>query len=243
VKEGVRMVSGKTTGVEEYTAGVKEYTTDTLDRIWAEVQELQTGVYSRRLTRDDIYKALQPVIAHPYGEIAINARCGGRKAPKRGRRTVVWIFWYSWRRKKWVNWACRRIKTWPEDDQKGTIITEQYSRRAAWNEVFPERAHAYESIMLKRRLIREGYVLPPDITDIYLYDEKYGMALISIRTVEESCSGIYLCSPLGYFKLDFYPANVYKAVKSLGIRLPKDTKKRTWENIEPAWVMAQLRKL
>jgi hypothetical protein len=40
----------------------EEYAADTLERIWADVQELQEGFCSRRLTREDIYKALQPVI-------------------------------------------------------------------------------------------------------------------------------------------------------------------------------------
>lgn len=224
------------------TAEVEEYTADTLERIWADVQKLQNGFYSRRLTREDIYKALQPVIARPYGQTTLDAHCGGRKAPKRGKKTLLQIWWYSWRRQKYIKWSCRRTLITPEDDQKPTKITEASLQYATWYEVFPDRVNAYESIMLKRRLTRKGYVLPPDITNLYLYDERYGMVLVFSRNTEGEY-GTYLCSPLGYFKVMPYTTRVYKAAKQLGIQLPRDTKKRVWENIEPAWVMRAVQDL
>jgi hypothetical protein len=51
----------------------------------------------------------------------------------------------------------------------------------------------------------------------------------------------YLCSPLGYAQVEHYTGSVISAAKKVGINLPDDAK--TWEDVEPAWIMAQLRKL
>jgi hypothetical protein len=85
-------------------------------------------------------------------------------------------------------------------------------------------------------------VLPSDIENITVIDEKYGMVLIKCRRCGEY-DQMYLCSPLGYIRVDPNTSSIDSAAKSIGIRIPRAKEKRTWENIEPSWVLAQQKKM
>lgn len=216
----------------------EEYSSDTIERIWADVQQAQGKRRARVLTRDDIGKALQIVAVHLYGEITIDACCSGRKAPRKGEKTELHISWYSWRRKKWVVWWIERVPVEPEDNQQTAIITKYYGKRSAWISTFPERYQKYRNTGIIHRLMRRGYILPPNIQDIYVDDERCGMTLITCQMNE--IYGRYLCSPLGYTEVQEQD-RVYDAAKSVGIVLPKDAKNYTWEDVEPLWIMARLK--
>jgi hypothetical protein len=217
-----------------------EYTPDTINDIWAGVQKIQGKRRVRALTRKDIKRALQTVETQPYGQITIDARCGGRKVPQKGKKTKLNIYWYSWRRKKWIVWWAACVSVKPEDDQQTVIATKHGNKRSAWLLVFPDRCLEYNQLTTKRRLIRRGYVLPPNIQNICVVEERYGMALITGQ--ESGRYSAYLCSPLGYIETDRC-YTIYDTARNLGIKLPGNIENRTWADIEPQWIMAQLRKL
>lgn len=225
----------------------EEYTADTLEHIWADVQEVQKDVRSRKLEWEDIYKAGQIMFVRPYGTMTIDAGSRGRCLPQSGPKTVLVINWYTWRGKKWARWLAYRTAVKEEDAGSDIKIEEDYDKATAWEALFPERYNKYRSLMYKRKLTGQGIVVPQDAEIERIIDERYGMALIYARLHSKKLAGIpyysmHLCSPAGCIEVR-YCTRVYTAARYAGIQLPKNTKKRTWENIEPLWIMAAMSKL
>lgn len=218
-----------------------EYTPNAINQILASIKRMQKYTNGCKITKEDIRCALKQVEARPYGEIEISAISDTDFGEK---RIMLYIYWYSWRRKKRLKWSV--LYSYPSSDEKlpanVSIVLQNITKVSVWDTVFPERYRRYIDLCFYRQLRQRGYVLPPDIENIVAIDEKYGMILIQCtRYGEHGC--MYLCSPLGYAEMSYYIGSVYSAAMSIGVRIPRNKEKRIWENIEPAWVMTQLKKL
>jgi hypothetical protein len=219
----------------------EEYNSNTANLISINVKKTQRHMIGTRITKEDINNALKEIEARSYGEVDVetfnDANIGKVKI-------TLQFFWYGWRRKKWVDWQIACSHPASHEETYGGVRTtlKNIKKDSVWRTVFPERHRRYVGLCLYRQLCRRGYILPPDIKDIVIVDDKYGMVLIFSRNTEGKY-GRYLCSPLGYAKVEYYTGSVISAARSIGIRIPRDKEKRAWENIEPQWVIAQLQKL
>lgn len=219
-----------------------EYKPNTASLILADVKKAQRHASGYKITKEDIEKVLQIVAERPYGALTAitvnNLDIGDREI-------VLDVYWYSWRRKKWIDWSIkyRSFNSNNNLPSKFNIMLKDEQKDSIWNSVFTDRYHRYVDIMHSyRRLRQRGYVLPPDAKDIYVKNKKYGMILIECHRYSEY-DQMYLCSPLGYIKVDPNTSSIDAAAKSVGLRIPRDKEKRTWENIEPSWVMVQQKKM
>jgi hypothetical protein len=215
----------------------EEYSPDTLERIWADVQHKQQYSIDSdcKITHEDLSRAMEAIEAHPYGDITIysynNVGCGLTQMR-------LSIYWYSWCHKKYVNWGIQHVKD-VNSPQKS--ITAEYSKERSWFFVFPERYKRYHNLRLIWQLSHLGYIVPKDAEDIDLIEEKGGMAVIFCSRPQYP--GNYLCSPAGYIYLGFFVNGVDDAAEKAGIELPNNAENCIWEDVEPAWAMAQLRRL
>jgi hypothetical protein len=224
----------------------KEYTSDTINQIWADVQEVQESGIGRKILPKDLDYAAKKIESQPYGEIIIHAQCARKDFAWLDDDVQLNVSWYSWRHKKYIRW---RVGYMPIDKQEDfdpeghrlpVRITELLGKENAWCNVFGERWYRYRHLKLKRQLIHEGYMIPHEADEVDVKGQYAGMILIKCKMPDGDAE--YLCSPLGYIKVKStqYPYMPI-VVSHAGIELPDDAK--TWEDAEPAWVMAQLRKL
>jgi hypothetical protein len=221
----------------------EEYSSDTVERIWTEVQRIQAINDPYKLAREDIDAIAQLIDSHPYGEVIADSRAAGEKRPRNTYRnkTILHVAWYSWRRKKWVYYYCHLQSTSMKDSRQPVMIKQDYNKEHAWFLVFLDRYRKYQRIKAVRYLVRKGYAVPTDLQDMYVQEDRCGMVLVNgsnIYGIDVS----YLCSPLGYIETE-HCDRIVDAAKSIGIKLPKNAKNCTWENIEPAWIVAQLQRL
>jgi hypothetical protein len=221
-----------------------EYSSDTIEQIWDSVQKVQatSGVY--KLARKDINAIAQLIDSHPYGEVIADVRAVDEKNPKTSDRskTTLHIAWYSWRRKKYIEWVAYNCLTQSasiKDRHQWTTIKQDYDKKHVWLLMFPYRYRKYQRIKTERYLVRKGYVVPADLQDVYLQEERCGLALVNGSDIY-GLDVSYLCSPLGYIETE-YCYSIYDAAKSIGLELPDNAE--TWEDIEPQWVIARLQKL
>jgi hypothetical protein len=223
-----------------------EYSPNTIEQIWDSVQEVQaiSGVY--KLAREDINAIAQLIDSRPYGEVIADVRAVDEKISKASDRskTTLHIAWYSWRRKKYIEWVaynCFTQSTGVKDSRQSTTIKQDYNKKHVWFLIFPHRYRQYQQIKTERYLVRKGYVVPTDLQDMYVQEELCGMALVNGSDIY-GLDVSYLCSPLGYIETE-YCYSIYDAAKSIGIKMPKRATNCTWEDVEPQWVMARLQKL
>lgn len=223
-----------------------EYSADTLERIWADVQELQESGIGRKILPEDLDYAAKKIESQPYGEIEISAQCARKDFAWLDDNLQLNISWYSWRRKKYVKWRIGYMPVDKQDDfdpeghRLPVRITEWLGKENAWRNVFGERCYKYRRLKFKRQLMRDGYMIPHEADEINIKDQYAGMILIKCKMPDGDAE--YLCSPLGYIKVESAQYTyIHSIAFNAGIELPDDAK--TWKDVEPAWIMAQLRKL
>jgi hypothetical protein len=116
-----------------------------------------------------------------------------------------------------------------------------HNKKHVWFLIFPRRYRQYQRIKTERYLVRKGYVVPTDLQEMHVQEERCGMVLINGADIY-GLDVSYLCSRLGHMETE-YCYSIYDAAKSIGIELPNNVENCTWEDVEPAWTMAQLQKL
>jgi hypothetical protein len=203
----------------------------------------QKGAFWNKITPKTLNKIIAKIREYPYGGISAN---GGIPLKDGGKTTEIYISWYSWRCKKYVKCIIARNRFYHGADELGPKYNAVFNKEDALSVVFPERYEEYKITKFKRIARTNNIIVPQNIEYPQIIDLKKGtMMLIKciVTTDTDSYLTKYLCSSVGYIEVGDDPGNIHEAMASSGIVLPQQLEDCTWEDIEPVWIMAQLRKL
>jgi hypothetical protein len=217
--------------------GTVPYTADVEAQIRQALNDAQQRCRTRLVNKQDFDKAIAYINDLPFGSVSVNGGAVSLSYRHSADTTFVGINWYTWRRQKWVYWSVGRNKARKVAYENVDTLFLSQNKEWAYKTVFYDRYQKYRDIKSRRRL-RHSNCLLPEQQLLKIIDTDGGMVLVETMKYDR-----YLCSPLGYVKVNYAANTVYKAAKTLGITLPKQKKSRAWNKIEPLWIMAALSKI
>lgn len=212
-----------------------EYTETLCTDLLKSLHELQKGCHARLLTDADIDCALSYVNQYQYGTVDANGGFVPKSYRHRADTTYLLMSWYTWRKVIYIYVSISREPSIHESYGASKSLNFDDSKKRAYEIVLTDkltdRYKQYKNLKIRRQLRYLNCILPYEM--LYkIFDIDAGMALVMTTTFH-----IFLCTPLNYYEIREKSKTVYNAAKSLGITLPHNKSKRTWDNIKPLWIL------
>ena len=213
------------------------------DKVREAVRAVEGRARARLLKPEHLEKILAALAAHPAGKAVADGGAVALRYRGRAETTELVLWWYTRRGAKEVMWSVYRTSAPRKPWGRGPVCnldTGPEGRRVAFSTLYPERYARLRHLKCLRRLRPLGVVAPPGtLVRVHDANERFRLAVVWTRE-----SGfMFLCTPVGCFRLSSWKAGVPKAVREVtGENLPR-SRKATWEDIEPLFLMAALERL
>lgn len=213
------------------------------EKIREAVRAAEGRARARLLKEAHLEKVFAALAAHPAGKAEADGGAVALRYRYRAKTTELVLWWYTRRGTKEVVWKVRRAPAPREPWGRSPackLDTGPEGRRDAFSALYPERYARFRHLKCLRRLRPLGVATPAGtLVDVCDVNERFRLAVAATRE-----SGfLFLCTPVGCFRLFSRKAEVSKAVREVtGENLPR-SRKAAWEDIEPLFLAAALERL